>query len=113
MADVSISGSLTAASIDVLADNDGNFQAVGTGAAASLESGSNCIGVGVAVSINRNEAKVDIDGTLTAEGDSRTDGKKDGKVTVNASLTENMDGKFKGLWARKGWLDRWRATAET
>ncbi|HWP21633.1 MAG TPA: hypothetical protein VN417_02730 [Candidatus Cryosericum sp.] len=85
---VNFSGKLTAESVAILADNDGNFRSLGTGAAMSLASKSNSIAVGVAVSVNDNSALVTIDGELTATA---------GNLTAEAQLTQNMDGKYKGL----------------
>ncbi len=87
-----ISGSLTAAAVKVLATNNGNFMTLGTGAAISMEANGNSIGVGVAISVNKNEATATIGGSVTATGDS--DYGKD--VTADATLTQNMDGDYKG-----------------
>ncbi|MEN6634431.1 MAG: hypothetical protein ABFC56_01110, partial [Clostridiaceae bacterium] len=87
-ANVAISGKLTAGTIGILADNDGNFRTLGTGAAMSLASKSNSIAVGAAVSVNDNKASVTIAGELTA---------REGNLTAEAQLTQNMDGKYKGL----------------
>lgn len=88
-----VTGSLTAAAVFALAQNNGNFAATGTGAAISLDNGGNSVGVGVAVSVNKNEARTMLGGSITAIGDD----KYDNDVTAYATLTQNMDGKYKGL----------------
>ncbi|MBT7123510.1 MAG: hypothetical protein HN948_10925, partial [Clostridia bacterium] len=89
----SVTGSLEASAISVLAQNNGNFNAMGTGAAVSIDKNANSIGVGVAVSVNMNEAHAQIGGTITATGDAENDP----DIIVDANLTQNMDGKYKGL----------------
>ncbi|MEN6340037.1 MAG: hypothetical protein ABFD03_07915, partial [Clostridiaceae bacterium] len=87
-ATVEISGQLSAKTIGILADNDGNFQTLGTGVAMSLATKSNSIAVGAAVCVNANKASVSISGELTATA---------GDIRAEAQLTQNMDGKYKGL----------------
>ncbi|MEG1583494.1 MAG: hypothetical protein RR361_00395, partial [Anaerovorax sp.] len=97
-ANVEISESLSSKHIEAKADNDGNYRTLGTGAAMSQEKNSNAIAAGVAVSVNNNEATIHVKkGTnLTARGDVEEDNKNDGDVVVEANLTQNMDGKFRG-----------------
>ena len=85
---VNISGSLEARAIAILADNDGNFRTLGTGAAMSLESNSNAIAAGVAVSVNNNEATVTISGSAVLHASD--------EISASAELTQNMDGEYKG-----------------
>ncbi len=92
-ANATISGSLTAAAISLLAENNGNFKAMGTGAAVSIDRNANSIGIGVAVSVNKNEANATMSGSVTATGDADNDP----DITVDANLTQNMDGEYKGL----------------
>ena len=96
IANASVLGDLSAGTIAVLADNDGNFRSLGTGIAMSLASSSTSIAVGVAVSVNNNEATATVGGTLTGTGDDDTDEVNDGDITVSAELTQNMDGEYKG-----------------
>jgi len=85
---VDISGKFTAGTIGILADNDGNFRTLGTGVAMSLATKSNSIAVGAAVSVNANKASVSIGGEVSALS---------GDLSAEAQLTQNMDGKYKGL----------------
>jgi hypothetical protein len=96
IANASVLGDLSANSIAVLADNDGNFRSRGTGIAMSLASSSTSIALGVAVSVNYNQATATVGGTVSATGDDGTQ-KEDGALSVSAELTQNMDGEYKGF----------------
>ena len=96
---VTVMGSLTAASITILADNDGNFKTLGTGAAMSLANNSNSIALGIAISVNRNEAQATVTGTLISVGTDTGLPYNNGDITVTAELTQNMDGDYAGLLA--------------
>ncbi len=85
-ANIEISGVLSANTIGILADNDGNFRSLGTGVAMSLASKSNSIAVGAAVSVNANKASVSIGGELTA---------REGDLRAEAQLTQNLDGNIR------------------
>ena len=78
-------------SIAVTAENTGNFNTMGTGAAMSLAKNANAIAMGVAVSVNSNKSGV------TATGDIVSLTNED--VTVTSKLTQNMDGEFAGKLA--------------
>ena len=83
--------------MDVVAENRANYRTLGTGAAvAPFDSNSNCIAVGVAVSVNDNEANARLQGEVEATGDEETQ-KSDGDVRVTSTLTQNMDGRYRGL----------------
>ncbi len=85
-------GKVTASgAISATAENTGNFNTMGTGAAMSLAKKANSIAFGVAVSVNNNKAKVTGSGDLNA-----TNG---GDVTLTSKLTQNMDGEFRGKLA--------------
>ncbi|MBR6889874.1 MAG: hypothetical protein IKN05_02680, partial [Clostridia bacterium] len=77
--------------VDATAENTGNFNTMGTGAAMSLAKNANAIALGVAVSVNSNTAAV------KATGDIVSSGKED--VNVTSTLTQNMDGDFAGKLA--------------
>ncbi|MGF7003762.1 hypothetical protein M2149_002167 [Lachnospiraceae bacterium PFB1-21] len=87
MAKVNLLGLLTTKGLYLLADNDGNFRTMGTGAAVSLAQNSNAIAAGVAVSVNKNQAKVTIGNNIVSE---------DEDIFIEASLSQNMDGKYRG-----------------
>ena len=83
-------GRITAGgSVEATAENTGNFNTLGTGAAMSMAEKANSIALGVAVSVNSNQAKVDAAGDIAAGGD----------VTLASTLTQNMDGDFPGKLA--------------
>ena len=85
-------GKITAGKvISATAENTGNFNTLGTGAAMSLAQKANSIALGVAVSVNENKAKVSANGDLVS-----TDA---GDVTLKSTLTQNMDGDFLGKLA--------------
>ena len=97
IASAEISGSLTAESVEVNVENRANYRTLGTGAAVTvLDKNSNNISVGVAVSINGNQANATVDGEVTATGDAAT-AENDGDVRVTSTVTQNMDGKYRGL----------------
>ena len=73
------------------AENTGNFNTLGTGAAMSLAEKANSIALGVAVSVNENKAKVSANGDLVS--------KEAGDVTLTSTLTQNMDRDFLGKLA--------------
>ena len=85
-------GKITAGKvISATAENTGNFNTLGTGAAMSLAQKANSIALGVAVSVNENKVKVSANGDLVS-----TDA---GDVTLQSILTQNMDGDFLGKLA--------------
>ena len=97
IATAEIGGSLTAQSVDVNAENRANYRTLGTGAAVTIATrNANNISVGVAVSVNGNEANATVDGEVTATGDAAT-AQDDGDVRVSSTITQNMDGKYRGL----------------
>ena len=77
--------------IDATAENTGNFNTMGTGAAMSLAKNANAIALGVAVSVNSNTASVKANGDIVSN-----DGED---VNVTSTLTQNMDGDFAGKLA--------------
>ena len=77
--------------IRVTAENTGNFNTMGTGAAMSLAEKANSIALGVAVSVNNNKAIVNANGDLVSNSK--------GDVTLSTRLTQNMDGDFLGKLA--------------
>ncbi len=85
-AHTTVSGSIIAGKgVSATAENTGNFNTLGTGAAMSLAERANSIAAGVAVSVNQNKALVDVDGDVVAgEGD----------VELTSKLTQNMDGEY-------------------
>ncbi|NCB91906.1 MAG: hypothetical protein EOM40_04945, partial [Clostridia bacterium] len=90
-----ISGNLVAQkSLSLIADNDGNFRTMGSGATMTLGRSTFSIAMGVAVSVNNNKAHV-----IIADADAAKDGiqiqGKDG-VVIDAELTQNMDGEYRG-----------------
>ena len=85
-------GKITAGKdISATAENTGNFNTLGTGAAMSLAEKANSIALGVAVSVNENKARVSANGDLVST--------KAGDVTLQSTLTQNMDGDFLGKLA--------------
>ena len=80
-----------AGGISAVAQNTGNFNTQGTGAAMSFADKANSIALGVAVSVNKNTANVDVDGDLVSSGN--------GDVTASAKLTQNLTGEFAGKLA--------------
>ena len=91
MAQTSVSGNITAGKVlEMLADNDGNFRTLGSGATMTLGRAKFSLAMGVAVSVNNNKAIVTAGETtpVTVEG-------KD-KVIIASELSQNMDGKYKG-----------------
>ena len=76
--------------LEMLADNDGNFRTLGSGATMTLGQAKFSLAMGVAVSVNNNKAIVAAGETtpVTVEG-------KD-KVIIASELSQNMDGKYKG-----------------
>ena len=85
-------GAITAGGkIAATAENTGNFNTQGTGAAMSLAEHANSIAAGVAVSVNDNQAIVSAGGNLISNNK--------GDITVRSRLTQNMDGKFAGKLA--------------
>ena len=80
-----------AGGINAVAENTGNFQTQGTGAAMSFAEKANSIAIGVAVSVNKNTANVDVDGDLVSTGS--------GDVNASAKLTQNLTGEFAGKLA--------------
>ena len=83
-------GKITAGkAISVTAENTGNFNTMGTGAAMSRAEHANAIAAGVAVSVNDNKAKVKATGDLVAGGN----------LTLKSKLTQNLDGEFAGKLA--------------
>ncbi len=86
IAQATVRGDIASADVQVLAENKGNFNTLATGAAISLDSG-NSIGLGVAISLNENQSNASAGGTLACDGD----------ITVDADLSQNMDGKYAGL----------------
>ena len=85
-------------SIAVTSVNAGNFNTRSTGAAFSTgfnSNSANTISAAVGFSVNDNTATIEATGDLIA-------GKKDkavGDVTVDATLTQNLSGKYAGLQA--------------
>ncbi len=99
MAHVLQKGIIQARMIALNAKNQGNFLTKGSGATVTpLSNNTSNLSLGVAVTTNSNQALVTINGELVALGDQATV-KNDGDITVNATLTQNMDGKYKGLLA--------------
>ena len=86
-----VSGLLSAdGGAQATAVNEGNFRTLGTGASISLANKANSIAAGVAVSVNNNEAIVEINGgSVESNGD----------VELSATLTQNMNGDFRGQLA--------------
>ncbi len=85
-AHTTVSGSIIAGrGVSATAENTGNFNTLGTGAAMSLAERANSIAAGVAVSVNQNKALVDVDGDVVAT---------DGNVELTSKLTQNMDGEY-------------------
>ncbi|MDD3402964.1 MAG: hypothetical protein PHQ72_06365 [Hespellia sp.] len=86
---VQITGTLHTIDAELKAENHGNFRTLGTGAAVTgtKDTNANNISLGVAVSTNKNEAQILIDNDVIASGD----------VKMDAVLTQNMDGVYRGL----------------
>ncbi|MBR2528615.1 MAG: hypothetical protein IKE58_09130 [Blautia sp.] len=74
-------------SISAAAENTGNFNTLGTGAAMSFAEHADSIALGAAVSVNKNTAKVNT-GNLNG-----------GDISVSSRLTQNMDGDYLGKLA--------------
>ena len=99
-ANVTIKGDISAAAIEAASTNNGNFMTKGTGLAMSLAPKSNSLAAGVTVSVDNNEATVDTYGALKAVAASAAEGTEEtGDIDLKATLTQNMDGKYKGLLA--------------
>ena len=97
IATAEIGGSLTAQSVDVNAENRANYRTLAPAPAVTIATkNANNISVGVAVSVNGNEANATVDGEVTATGDAAT-AQDDGDVRVSSTITQNMDGKYRGL----------------
>lgn len=99
-----MNGSLIAMSVKILAENHGNFRTLGTGATVTgpSDASANNISLGVAVSSNKNESSATVDGRVIATGavgTTETTATRNGDITVDATLTQNMDGDYKGLLA--------------
>ncbi|MBR1559442.1 MAG: hypothetical protein IJ646_04290 [Clostridia bacterium] len=77
--------------ITATAQNIGNFNTQGTGAAMSFAEKANSIALGVAVSVNSNKANVSVDGDLVSTGG--------GDVSATADLSQNLTGDFAGKLA--------------
>jgi hypothetical protein len=88
--------SLTASTVAILADNDGNFRTLGTGAAMSLASKSNSIAVGVAVSVTTTMRTLP-SAARSPRGKGTSPPKRSSRRTWTVST--------KVCWARR----RWRA----
>ena len=73
-------------SVEVTAGNTGNFNTLGTAASMTLEKKGNSIAAGVAVGVNKNTAKAEISGSVSAKEN----------VYIKSDLTQNMDGTFRG-----------------
>ena len=85
-------GKITAGKdISATAENSGNFNTMGTGAAMSLAQKANSIALGVAVSVNNNKAKVESSGDLVSNDN--------GDIKLVSTLTQNLDGDFAGKLA--------------
>ena len=85
-------GSITAGGgITATAQNIGNFNTQGTGAAMSFAEKANSIAIGVAVSVNSNKANVNVDGDLISQNG--------GDVSATANLNQNLTGDFAGKLA--------------
>ena len=80
-----------AGGITATAQNIGNFNTQGTGAAMSFAERANSIAIGVAVSVNSNKANVSVDGDLVSTGG--------GDVSATANLNQNLTGEFAGKLA--------------
>lgn len=93
-------GDFTAQEVNVNAENRGNFRAYATGATITMPTdlNTNNISAAVGVSVNGNSADAQLGGTVTAEGSENTT-KNDGAVRVTSKLTQNQDGKYRGLLA--------------
>ena len=85
-----INNRLKAKNINLIADNDGNYQTLGSGATMTLGMARFALAMGVAVSVNNNKALVivgeNVPITVEAEND----------INISADLTQNMDGQYKG-----------------
>ena len=97
-----MTGSLFAMAVEILAENHGNFRTLGTGAVVTgkKDYNANNISLGVAVSTNKNEASAVVSGKTVATGaahTTETTTDRNGDITVDASLSQNMDGVYKGL----------------
>ena len=76
MAQTSVSGNITAGKVlEMLADNDGNFRTLGSGATMTLGRAKFSLAMGVAVSVNNNKAIVTAGETtpVTVEGKDKQD----------------------------------------
>ena len=73
-------------SVEVTAGNTGNFNTLGTAASMTLEKKGSSIAAGVAVGVNKNTARAQLYGSVSAKQD----------VSIKSDLTQNMDGTFRG-----------------
>lgn len=94
-AHATIAGNLSAKTLRLLADNDGNFRTRASGAAMSLANSANSIAAGVAISVNNNEAVAHIRGTITTDTTNPAEAALP-ELRVQAQLTQNMDGEYRG-----------------
>jgi len=94
-AHATIAGNLSAKTLRLLADNDGNFRTRASGAAMSLANSANSIAAGVAISVNNNEAVAHISGTITTDTTNPAEAALP-ELRVQAQLTQNMDGEYRG-----------------
>ena len=92
-----ILGVLSARNVDVKAENRANFRTLGTGLTVTVgDVNSNNVSIGVAVTVNENKTEATAGGTVTARG---ADNHNSGTLNVTSTLTQNMDGAYKGLLA--------------
>ena len=91
-------GAFTAKELEVESESRANFRTYATGATITSASdiNTNLISAGIAVSVNGNIADAQVGGNLIATG---SESRNNGKVKVYSNLTQNMDGKFRGLLA--------------
>lgn len=97
-----ISGNVTAGTVSILADNNGNFRTRGSGATMTMGSALAAIAAAVAVSVNNNQAVSNVSGSIVTDADhigtagNTIDTEDAGNVTIEAHLTQNMDNEYRG-----------------
>jgi hypothetical protein len=93
-----IDGDFTTEAVELEAENRANFRTRATGATIVSPGAvnTNLISAAISVSVNGNTAVAELGGDVTAMGASDNE---DGKVKVRATLTQNMDGRYRGLLA--------------
>ncbi len=95
-------GDFSAFGFDIKAENRANFRTYATGATitSAADLNTNNISASVGVSCNANTAAAEMDGTITANGvEDGSETTYTGDIVIDAALTQNQDGKYRGLLA--------------